>query len=307
MPLDPQAAQFLEAFAAVGMDADALKDPAGLRARMALMPRPEPVPCRSVEDRAIPAAHGSIPVRIYRPSAEGTLPALVYFHGGGWVIGDLDGSDNNCRLMAEQSGHVVVSVDYRLAPEAKFPAASDDCYTATKWVAENAASLGIDPTRIAVGGDSAGGHLAAVVSLMARDQGGPSVAFQLLIYPVTDYRFDTGSYQANANGYLLSKDMMVAFWDHYLNSPADADNPIASPLRAKDLSNLPPALVITAEFDPLRDEGEAYALRLKEAGNRVELTRYDGMIHGFFGNPVLDQGMAALAQASKALAAAAKS
>ncbi|MGG1678398.1 alpha/beta hydrolase fold domain-containing protein [Neobacillus sp. NRS-1170] len=255
-----------------------------------------------VENRTIPVPGGEIPVRIYTPAGEGPFPALVYYHGGGWVIGNLDTVEVPCRMLANRAGCVVVSVDYRLAPEHKFPTAAEDSYAAVKWVAQYAASIQVDPERIAVGGDSAGGNLAAVVSLMARDQGGPSLAYQMLIYPVTNHSYDTKSYQENADGYFLTKNTMVWFWNHYLRDEHDGKNPYASPLLAEDLSGLPPALVITAGFDPLRDEGEAYAQRLKAAGVSVEETRYDGMIHGFFWMPgVLVQGNAAINQAANAL------
>jgi acetyl esterase len=259
-----------------------------------------------VEDRTIPGPSGvQIPFRIYTPSGQGPLPVLAYFHGGGWVIGNLETVDAPCRALANGAGCVVVSVDYRLAPEHTFPAAAEDCYAATRWVAEHAAELGGDPRRIAVGGDSAGGNLAAVVSLMARDRGGPALVFQLLVYPVTDYSYDTPSYQENAEGYLLTRGAMVWFWDHYLSGGQDGRHPHASPLRAESLANLPPALVITAEYDPLRDEGEAYAKRLEQAGVPVTLTRYPGMIHGFFQmGGVLEGGRRAITQAAEALRSA---
>jgi acetyl esterase len=193
-------------------------------------------------------------------------------------------------------------MEYRLAPEHKFPAAPEDCYAATCWVATNAAAIGGDPGRIAIGGDSAGGNLTAVVAQMARDRGGPALVYQLLVYPVTNYGSDTASYRENADGYLLTRDAMVWFWNHYLRSAADGNNPLASPLRTHDLRGLPPAMVLTAEFDPLRDEGEAYAMRLQEAGVPVTLKRYAGTIHGFFSlGAVLDQGKQAMADAAAAL------
>ena len=245
------------------------------------LPRPE-VKIAKVEDRRIPGPAGEIPVRIYRPDARGLLPALVYFHGGGWVIGSIETHDGSCRELANRVGCTVVSVDYRLAPEHRHPAAAEDCFAATKWVAENAASLGVDPKRIAIGGDSAGGNLAAAVALMARDRRGPALRFQLLIYPVTDADFTRASYRENAEGYLLTTKAMEWFWDHYLPEAAQRREPYASPLRAKELAGLPPAFVITAEYDPLRDEGEAYARRLQQAGVATKLTRYHGAIHGFF-------------------------
>ena len=207
-------------------------------------------------------------------------------------------------MFANASNAVVVSVDYRLAPEAKFPAAADDCFAATKWVAENAASLGIDAHKIAVGGDSAGGNLATVVSQMAQANGGPSIGYQLLIYPVTNHSFDTVSYRDNAVGYLLTKESMEWFWGHYLANEGDGANPKASPSRASSLAGLPPALVVTAEFDPLRDEGEAYAAAMSKAGVKVEARRYDGQIHGFYANAAIDDGRAAVAHAAECLKAA---
>ena len=221
-------------------------------------------------------------MRVYRPAADGTFPVLVYFHGGGWVIGGLDTHDGTCRLLCRDAGCVVVSVDYRLAPEHRYPAAAEDCYAATQWLADHASEIGIDPARIAVGGDSAGGNLAAAVALMARDRGTPTLAFQLLIYPVTDADFTRGSYIDNAEGYFLTTASMEWFWGHYVPDEATRSEAYCAPQQAKDLAGLPPALVLTAEFDPLRDEGEAFAARLKEAGVATTVTRYDGMIHGFF-------------------------
>ncbi len=304
MPLDPQAKQVLDLMAQMGFALTG-DDPVAVRAGMAAFPRPEGEPVGSVEDRAITGPDGEIPVRVYRPTgAANRLPCLVWFHGGGWVIGNLDSADFTARALTNASGCVVVSVDYRLAPEAKFPAAAVDCYAATKWVAENADALGIDGWRIAVGGDSAGGNLAAVVSQLAKVRGGPAIGFQLLVYPVTDHGYETASYRDNADGFLLTKDAMVWFWNHYLRSDADGAFPMASPLRSKDLSGLPPALVITAEFDPLRDEGEAYAAALKAAGVQATATRYNGQIHGFFGNGAIDDGMAAVRHGAAAVRAA---
>jgi acetyl esterase len=245
------------------------------------LPRPE-VKIAEAVDRRIPGPAGEIPVRVYRPEGEAPLPALVYFHGGGWVIGSLETHDGSCRDLANRIGCVVVSVDYRLAPEARYPAAAEDCYAATKWVAENAKALGVDASRIGIGGDSAGGNLTAVVALMARDRRGPALRHQLLIYPVTDADFSRPSYRENAEGYLLTARAMEWFWGHYVPDAAQRQDPYAAPLRAKDLSGLPPAFVLTAEYDPLRDEGEAFAARLQQAGVPTRLQRYDGAIHGFF-------------------------
>lgn len=234
-----------------------------------------------VRDLAIPGPDGEIPIRCYRPDAEEPRGVLVYYHGGGWVLGTLDSIDGVCRELADRAGCVVVSVDYRLAPEHPFPAAADDAYAALEWVAEHAASIGGDPEQIGVAGTSAGGNLAAVTALRARENGGPSLAHQLLLYPITDYAFDTDSYEENAEGYLLTRNDMQWFWDHYLRSPVDGYNPFASPLRARDLSGLPSATVVTCGFDPLRDEGVAYADRLAEAGVDVDHDHYPGVTHGF--------------------------
>jgi acetyl esterase len=207
---------------------------------------------------------------------------MVFFHGGGWVVGSIDTHDGMCRSLANACGCVVVGVDYRLAPEQKFPGALDDCFCATLWAGENAATLlGCDPARLIVAGDSAGGNLAAAVALEARNHAEPKIAHQLLIYPALDYRFDTKSYLENAEGYYLTKATMEYFWQQYLENEDLALNPYACPLRAAELENLPPATIITAEYDPLRDEGEAYAKRLKQAGVKAVVKRYDGMIHGF--------------------------
>jgi acetyl esterase len=282
MPLDPVIKTLLDGMAAAGGPALGSQDVAATRAAFDNMPLPRrEIALASVADRKIPGPAGEIPVRIYQPHGAGVKPVLLYFHGGGWVIGTLDSYDATCRELAQGAGCVVVSVDYRLAPEHRYPAAPDDCYAALKWVAANAASLGADANRLAVGGDSAGGNLSAVVSQMARDKGGPAIRFQLLIYPVTDADFTRGSYASNAEGYLLTTVSMHWFWDHYLPEKSKRADAYASPLRAKDLSGLPPAWVCTAEFDPLRDEGEAYAKRLQEAGVSTQLTRFDGLIHGF--------------------------
>lgn len=238
---------------------------------------------RRVEDRNIPGPAGEIPIRIYRGSSQTPAPGMVFFHGGGWVVCGLDTHDVICRAIANRAGATVVSVDYRLAPEHKFPAAVDDAYAATCWVAANAAELDIDPLRITVGGDSAGGNLATVVSMRARDQRGPAIACQALVYPVTDLgSLDTPSYEEFAEGCNLTRAMMVWFRNHYLASDGDGLHPEASPLRASNLRGLPPALILTAECDPLRDEAEAYAARLEAADVEVLLQRYAGMIHPFF-------------------------
>jgi acetyl esterase len=307
MPLDPKAKAFLDQAAAAGAPPfHTLPVPEARQMLLTLFTSvADKEPIKAVEDRLIPAPGVRLPVRIYTPEGITPLPVLVYFHGGGWVLGDLETHDATCRALANAAGCMVIAVGYRLAPEHKFPTAAEDCYAATKWAVLNAAALGGDPTRIAVGGDSAGGNLAAVVAQMASDRGAPSLVFQLLVYPVTNYAFDTESYRANAEGYLLTKDAMVWFWNHYLQNESDGQNPYASPLRGQHLRNLPPALVITAEYDPLRDEGAAYAAKLREAGVPVTHTDYPGMIHGFFSmTKVVDQAKQAINEAGAALKAA---
>jgi acetyl esterase len=241
-------------------------------------------------------------VRLYRPGAE-PAPVLAYFHGGGWVLGSLETHHGVCATLAKLSGCVVCSVDYRMAPEHRFPAAVEDAWAATTWLAEHADAVGGRPGALAVGGDSAGGNLAAVCALRARDTGLP-LALQLLVYPATDADLDRSTYREFADGYYLTRYSMGWFWDHYLPE-GDRFHPDASPLRADDVGGTAPALVITVEFDPLRDEGEAYARRLEEAGVPVTLTRYDGTIHGFFRMPgVIDRANDALAEAAAALRAA---
>ena len=302
MPLDPQAQEVMGQLAALGLPPNHTVSPEEARVNMLARPRAEGPEVAKVEDQTIPGAGPEIPVRIYTPTGSGPFPVLAWYHGGGWVVGNLETADATARLLAVQTGCVVVSVDYRLAPESKFPAASDDCYAATKWIAENASGINADPSRIAVGGDSAGGNLAAVVSLMAKDRGGPSIVFQVLVYPVTARDFGTGSYRENADGYVLTLDGMKWYWELYLSTDDDASNPYAAPAVAKDLSGLPPALVITAEFDPLRDEGEEYARRLQAAGVPTTCSRYDGMIHGFYGmSGVIDKGKQAISETAGAL------
>lgn len=292
MPLDPQAQAFLDQMVAFGAQPLNTLSPEDARKAFDLLAelselKPEPV--AKVEDRLIPGPVGQIPIRVYTPQGTEPFPVLIFFHGGGFVLGSIKIYEELCRALTNGADCIVVSVDYRVAPEHKFPAAVEDCYAATKWVAGNAKAIGGDPTHIAVGGDSAGGNLAAVVSLMARDQGTPPLVYQLLVYPTTSFALDTPSCQENADGYFLTRDDMVWFRNLYLRSNADRNDPYASPLQAQDLRGLPSALVITAEFDPLRDEGEAYAARLREADVAVVCTRYNGMIHGFLSMP-FDQG-----------------
>lgn len=257
----------------------------------------EPEPVHDVVDLTIPGPGGELPVRLYRPSGRRPLPALLYFFGGGWVLGTIDTADGVSRSLANISGALVVVVGYRLAPEHRFPAALDDCAATLRWVAENASQIGADPARIAVGGDSAGGNLAAALALRARTDGPPLVG-QLLVYPNTDQSADDESMRAADDPFLFNRHSVAWYREHYLADPGDAANPLASPLRAGSLAGLPPALVITAEYDPLRDQGEAYARRLAEAGVPVELSRYAGMAHGFFTMAgTVDASRAALAQA----------
>ncbi len=244
----------------------------------------EPLAMARVEDLVLPLEGRAIPARLYVPVGGGAhCPLTLYFHGGGWVIGTLDTHDATCRDLAAGSGSAVLSIGYRLAPEAPYPAPLDDCFDALVWAAANGAALGVDAARIAVAGDSAGGNLAAAVAIMARDRGGPALCHQLLIYPVTDADFATASYQANGGGeFFLSTSAMRMFWHHYLGATPVEQAPLAAVLRVPDLAGLAPATVITAEFDPLRDEGDAYAARLSAAGVVVDHAQAPGMIHGFF-------------------------
>jgi acetyl esterase len=255
------------------------------------------VQVHSVTDVRIPTTSGDVPARVYTAGADGAAPTLVYFHGGGWVVLGVDSHDHACRSLCAQASCRVVSVDYRMAPEDPFPAAGDDCYAATAWVTDV-----LGASRVAVGGDSAGGNLAAVTALMARDRGGPDIALQLLIYPVTNVAtFDTDSYAAYASGYGLTASLMRWFGEQYAGGPGQAENPYVSPLLAPSLADLPPAFVITAEFDVLRHEGEAYAARLADAGVATDCVRYNGVHHGFF---IMDGPLPQAAAAQKEAAAA---
>jgi acetyl esterase len=304
MPLDPQCQEILDYVRAretVPLHTLTPEEVRQLR-RLPLQPGPEVF---KVENLAIPAEKRNIPIRIYTPAEGGPYPVLIWFHGGGWVMGSIDMADNTCRHLALRAGCLVVSVGYRLAPESKYPAAVEDAYQATCWIAENADQVNGLKNFIAVGGESSGGNIAAVVALMARDRSMPRLIFQLLVYPVIAPDFSTESYQQNGKRFGPSTEMMRWFWQHYLRNETDALEPYASPMRAGSLKGLPPTLVITAEFDALRDEGEAYAKRLKEAGVPMTLSRYDGVIHLFFllANRI-DKGQLALDEAAEALKAA---
>jgi acetyl esterase/lipase len=253
----------------------------------------EPLPVAKVEERMIPGPLGDIRLRLYWPQAAGKVPAIVYYHGGGHVIGSLDTHDFVARNLSSGAGALVASVDYRMGPEHKFPAAVDDSFAALQWVHANAAGLGADPTRMGVHGDSAGGNLAAVVALLARDIGGPRLRLQSLVYPVTDYSLSRASYEKYANGYgILTRDAMVWFRDHYLRRPDDANDWRASPIKAPSLAGVAPAIVVTAECDVLHDDGQHYADALHRADVPVEYKEYPGMIHAFFGLvPAVDDAM----------------
>lgn len=248
-----------------------------------MQPERSEVKVAEVKDMLISTNSHQVPVRLYLPSKGTKMPVVLMYHGGGWVIGDLTTVDGQCRHVCAGTGAMVVAVDYRLAPEHRFPTAAEDCYAVLSWASESIGEFGGDASRIAVAGDSAGGNLAAVVAQLSRDREGPPIVCQLLVYPVIDgTNFDTRSYVENAIGFGLSRDDMMWFWDQYTDK-ADRANPYASPIHADTLKNLPPALVMTAEYDVLRDEGEAYGERLKEEGVDAEVIRYDGFIHGFFG------------------------
>jgi acetyl esterase len=287
--LDPDAAAVFKAFQEAGRPAYETLSPAEAREFYLagrVVTNPEPPELKSVAPLAIPSPTGLIPARVYTPNKlrqiNDLAPCLVFFHGGGWVIGDLDSHDVVCRKLADEGRLIVISVDYRLAPEHKFPAAVDDAVTATRWIAGNAKQFGIDPSRLMVGGDSAGGNLAAVVAIAARDGNGPAIAGQLLIYPATDFAMTHPSHGEPETSILLTHSVIKWFRDHYLNGAADVGDWRASPVRAKTLVGLPPAYVLTAGADPLRDEGDEYARHLKQAGVPVTYRHFPGQFHGFF-------------------------
>lgn len=304
MPLDPQTRTIVERLNAIHFTL--VRDMTPLQARRReralrqfVATNKELEPVASVVDRHIPGPVGNIPLRIYTPQGNGPFPILVYFHSGGGVMGDLDSEDAHCRCLANLARTLVVSVDYRLAPEYKFPIGLEDCYAATCWVADHARSFNGDSSRIALGGISAGGNLAAVVAHLARDRGGPTLVFQLLLTPVTDFRLaDSSSLKAYGEGYLLTKEDILWFIKQCFNAEEDLDSPLASPYLSTSFSRLPPALIITAEYDPLRDDGERYGARLLEAGIPVTISRRAGAVHGFL---VSDQLQSVLAESATAL------
>ncbi len=284
MPLDPQCRALIEAAAGSapfdGSDHIAVRN--GYAATISAF-RHATGELNSVVDSAFPGPAGDVPIRIYRPQGDGAslAPCLIFYHGGGWAVGDLDTHDHMCRHLAHGSGAVVISVDYRLAPEHKFPAGLADCIAAVHWVIDNAGKLEVDATRVAIGGDSAGGNLAAAVTIEMRDTGGPKLALQLLIYPAVDFTADNNSLRENATGYMLTREALEMFTDLYLPDRTTRSDPRASPLLCASHTDLPRAFVQTAEFDPLRDEGRAYAEALMAAGCPVEYKCYPGVIHGF--------------------------
>jgi acetyl esterase len=303
MSLDPQTQLVLAQLAAAGAPPLETLSPEQARA-IFTMPQGEVEPVGKVEDRTIPGPASEIPVRVYYPKEiQDRCPALVFYHGGGWVVGNIETHDNICRALTNIANCVTISVDYRLAPEHKFPAAVDDSYAAVQYVYDHAEEFQADRKRIAIGGDSAGGNLAAVVAHLAKEKKAPEICFQLLIYPSTNMGGEpTASMVENAEGYFLEKGTMEWFRDCYINGEEDKLNPLVSPSLNEDFTGLPPALVITAEYDPLRDEGEDYAKKLAAAGVEVELVRYDGTIHGFVSMAVIiESGKAALEKAGDAL------
>jgi acetyl esterase len=296
MALDPESQRLLDLMAAANRPAWHTLTPEAAREQYlstragAQGPRPDGA---TVIDRGIPSPTGPIKVRIYRPIsalADSELPGLVFAHGGGWVFGNLDSHDVLCAQLAIEAGIVVFAIDYRLAPEARFPGAFDDVVAALKWVGENGRQIGIDTSRLAIGGDSAGGNLAAAASIWARDNGGPKLKLQVLAYPVTDAAARTQSYQLYREGYGLNAPAMEWFFDHYTPDKAMREDWRVSPLRASSLAGLPPALVVTAGYDPLRDEGRAYAWRLQKEGTVADLVEFGGMLHGFLSSPMLLHG-----------------
>ena len=306
MPLDPEVAAILEKIRLAGNPEYWQMTPEAARAwhnRKAGILDIKPDPVFAVADRVVQTPAAPVPVRIYTPRAsDEPLPILVWLHGGGHVVGCLDSYDALCRQLSLQGDCIVVSVDYRLAPEHKFPAGVDDSFAALQWTAQHAHELGGDPARLAIGGDSAGANLAAVCAILARDAGGPALRFQLLVYPRTAPEEDAASHHTFAEGYLLTRRTILWFHEHYRARPEDRQDFRYAPLICEDLSRLPPALVIVGEFDPLRDDGIAYAQRLRESGNEAALADYPGMVHPFFSmGGAVAAGRAAMTQACAAL------
>jgi acetyl esterase len=307
MPLDPVLKSFLDQMAAVPGPKMWEQSPSeGRQAFVALLQLvgPKDVPIGKTENRAATGPNGEVALRLYSPVAAGgeALPVLVYFHGGGFVIGDLDTHDGLCRMFANEAGCRVIAVHYRLAPEHKFPAAVDDAVAAVNWISANASSLGIDANRIAIGGDSAGGALAAVVAQAVRDSGGPKLAFQMLLFPVTEIGGDTSSHREFAVGYFLEKKTLDWFFGHYLPAGTDTSDPRVSPLLAGSFKGLAPAFVMLGGFDPLHDEGERYAQKLRMAGVPVTVADYPDMVHCFiYLQTILPQAREAVSGAAKAL------
>lgn len=284
MPLHPDAQAFLDERAASGAcDPEQLSVEDARAQSIRLHENDVRVQVESTREIQVPGPNGPIPVRLYYPNRGKNLPIIAFYHGGGFVLGNLDTTDGTCRSWAVGTQCIVASVNYRHAPEHKFPAAAEDAYAAALWLSEHAVDLDADAARLVVAGMSAGGGLSATTALMARDRSKPAIALQVLWVPVVDCNFESNSYTENAVGYGLTRSSMQWFWENYLKDESDARNPYASPLRAGDLSNLPPALVVLAEYDPLRDEGLAYAERLRAAGVPVEVQLREGMIHGFLG------------------------
>ena len=299
MSLDPRIQSMFEAMAGVAIPPMESLDAAAMRAAFNTpMPSPHQEAVAGIENITIPVPGAQLAARVYRPQAAARA-VMAYYHGGGWVIGTLDTHDQTCRLLCNALQAVVVSIDYRLAPEFPFPTPQDDCFNATQWIAQNRSQLGVAALPLLVGGDSAGGNLAAAVALRARDSG-LTLAGQLLVYPVTNFDFTTESYRNGDNTPMLTTGAMRHFWGMYLKDEADGANPLASPLRAPSLAGLAPAYVVTAEYDPLRDEGIAYAKALEAAGVKTRLRNCAGMIHGFMGIPVVEDTVRELnAEAAK--------
>lgn len=286
MPVDPQVQEYLDTIAALGLPPHYEVGAVQARENAKLRPRQPGPEVSAIENVTVPGPDGEVPVRIYQPEGDGPFPVLVWIHGGGMVVGTLETVDAACRRLCLGAECVVVSVAYRLAPEHPFPAAPEDCYAATRWAFENAASIKGDASRLAVGGESAGGNLAAAVALMARDRGGPPIVHQSIINPMLGLDFDTESYLRNAEGYFLTRRTMMWYWEQYLQRPEDRENPYAAPLCADDLSSLPPALLLAGEYDPLLSETEAYAERLRSAGVPATFSYYAGASHNFYSMPV---------------------